>query len=63
MRRAVEIVGLDTELELEKVTMIRTPKQMIVLEQMPSGGWRLTYSDGVIPDITKVEALRFIRGD
>lgn len=62
-RRAIEIVGTDTVLELSKVTMIRTDKQMINLDQLPDGTWRLIYSAETIPDITKVEAFKIVRSD
>lgn len=42
------------ELELSKVVAIDTKKEMIHLDKMTDGSWRLTYSESVIPDISKV---------
>lgn len=63
MRRAIRIEGLDVELELSKATAVRTDKQMIHLDQLQDGTWRLIYNSSLIPDFTKVESLRVIRED
>ncbi len=66
MKRSILIEGLGTELELSKVTKLRTVssgREMIILEQMSDGKWRLTYTERTIPDIAKVEALRIVRED
>lgn len=63
MRRAIKLVGLDKELELSKVTAVKTEKNMIHLDQLPDGTWRLIYNGFLIPDITKLEALKILRED
>lgn len=63
MKRAIFIEGIDTELVLSKVTMVKTSKQMINLDQLPDGTWRLIYSEDTIPDITKVLGFRIVRED
>ncbi len=50
MRRAIKIEELDIELELSKVTTVRTNHNMIHLYQM-------------IPDFSKVESFKIIRED
>ncbi|KKM88919.1 hypothetical protein LCGC14_1253830 [marine sediment metagenome] len=62
-RRAILIEGLDTELELSKATAVRTQKQMIHLDQLPDGTWRLIYNLDLIPDFTKVKSFKIIRED
>lgn len=60
-RRAIRIEGTGEELELSKVTSVRTDKRMIHLDQLPDGTWRLIYNIDVLPDITKVEGFSIIR--
>jgi len=62
-RRAIEIEGTDTVLELSKVTAVRTNKNMIHLDQLDDGTWRLIYNSEMIPDFTKVKGLKIIRED
>jgi hypothetical protein len=62
-KRSILIEGQGTELELSKVTLVRTDKQMLHLDQLPDGTWRLIYNEALIPDITKVNALRILRED
>lgn len=62
-RRAIIIEGTDVVLELSKVVMIRNTLQMINLDQLKDGTWRLIYSEGTIPDITQVEGFKIIRED
>lgn len=59
----IETDGGHTSLELERVIMVRTAKQMINLDKMDNGKWRLVYSEGTIQDISKVQALRMLRED
>jgi hypothetical protein len=61
VRRAIKLAGLDTELELSKVTAVKTDKQMIHLDQLPDGTWRLIYNANLIPDIKKLEGFIIIR--
>lgn len=63
VRRAIEITGTDHVLELSKVTAIHSDKNMIHLDQLPDGTWRLIYSGKMIEDFAKVQALKIIRED
>lgn len=63
MRRAISLDGLDQVLELSKATAVKTDKQMIHLDQLPNGTWRLIYNGNMIPDFTKLTALTIIRED
>ena len=63
LRRAIEIEGLTKTLELSKVTAVRTSKEMIHLDQLDDGTWRLIYNENLIPDIQKVRAFNIIRED
>jgi hypothetical protein len=62
-RRAIEIVGLNKVLELSKATAVKTTNNMIHLDELPDGTWRLIYNGNLIPDFSKVEALCVIRED
>lgn len=62
-RRAIEVEGTDEVLELSKVTAVRTSKQMIHLDQLDDGTWRLIYNGNQFPDFTKVKSLKVIRED
>lgn len=64
VRRAIELTGTgQAPLELSKVTTLKTSQQMIHLDRLPDGTWRLIYSGDTIPDITKLQALTIIRED
>ena len=63
MRRAIRIDGTEIELELSKATAVKTTKQMIHLDQLPDGTWRLIYNSNLIPDFTKVKAFTIVRED
>jgi hypothetical protein len=63
MKRAILLEGIDVELELSKVTAVRTSKQMIHLDELNDGTWRLIYNSNLIPDITKIEGFKIIRED
>lgn len=62
-RRAIELQGTDTVLELSKVTAVKTSQRMIHLDELPDGTWRLIYNGDHIPDWSKVECLKMIRED
>ena len=62
-RRAIEIEGTDETLELSKVTGVRTDKNMIHLDQLADGTWRLIYNSKMIPDFSAIKALTIIRED
>jgi hypothetical protein len=63
MKRAVKINGLDMELVLSKVTSVKTENEMIHLDKMRDGTWRLIYNENMIPDFTKVKSLEIVRED
>lgn len=63
MKRSIEIEGIGKILELSKVVEIDTKIEMINLEKLGDGTWRLIYSKSVIPDIQKVEGFKIIRED
>lgn len=56
-------IGIDRVLELGKVTQVKVSKKsFFMLEKMPDGKWRLTYTPDIIDDISKLESLEIIRG-
>tara|TARA_Y100000593_G_C4314868_1_gene340310 strand:- start:30 stop:239 length:210 start_codon:yes stop_codon:yes gene_type:complete len=63
-RRAFHISQTDgegTTLEISKVTMVKMDQEMIHLDKLKDGTWRLIYSEKVIPDITKLKSFDMIR--
>lgn len=62
-RRAIELQGLNQTLELSKATAVRTTMNMIHFDQLPDGTWRVIWNANMIPDFTKLEALKIIRED
>ncbi len=63
MKRSIKLDGLDQELVLSKATAIKTEKNMIHLDQLPDGTWRLVYNANMIPDFTKLTSLTIVRED
>lgn len=61
--RAIEVEGTDEVLILSKATAVKTKQNMIHLDQLPDGTWRLIYNGNMIPDFTKVLGLKIIRED
>ena len=62
-RRAIEIEGTDMVLELSKVVSVKTDKEMMHLDKLSDGTWRLIYNGKMIPDFSKVKGLKIIRED
>jgi hypothetical protein len=63
-RRAIELEGTGVTIELEKVVCVSLTakdKCFISLEKLPSGGFRLIYTDNLIQDISKFTGMRMIR--
>lgn len=61
--RAILIEGTDEVLVLSKATAVKTKQNMIHIDQLPDGTWRLIYNGNMIPDFTKVLGLKIIRED
>ena len=59
--RAINIEGLGITLELSKATAVKTKQNMIHLDQLPDGTWRLIYNGDMIPGFTKVMGLKILR--
>jgi len=64
MKRQINIILDDANilLNLSKVTSVKTDKQMIHLDKLDNGTWRLIYNENLIPDFSKVLSLDIIRG-
>lgn len=61
LKRSIKLDGLDKELVLSKATAVKTEKQMIHLDQLPDGTWRLIYNANMIPNFTKLKSMTIIR--
>lgn len=61
--RAILIEGIDEMLVLSKATAVKTKQNMIHLDQLPDGTWRLIYNGDMIPDFSKVLSLKIVRED
>ena len=53
--------GSELKLQLSRATMVRSAKQMIHLDRLDDGTWRLIWSGVTIPDFTAVRSLRMER--
>ena len=62
-RISIRLNGLGVDLELSKVTAVKTKQRMIHLDELADGTWRLIYNGDHIPDFTKIESLQIIRED
>jgi hypothetical protein len=49
------------ELVLSTTTPIKTFNEMLYLDKLGDGTWRLIYSESLVPDITKLKCLRIVR--
>lgn len=49
MRRALELVGVGTVLELSRGTSLKIRKQLFHLDALGDGTWRLTYTSTLLP--------------
>lgn len=63
MKRSIKLEGLNKELILSKVTSVKTDKEMIHLDKLPDGTWRLIYNGNMITDFTKLTSLTIVRED
>lgn len=61
IRRAIELTGTELVLELSKVTAVKTQNNMIHLDQLPDGTWRLIYNGNMIPDFSQIKNFNIIR--
>jgi len=48
-------------LKLSKATAVKTTKEMIHLDKLDDGTWRLIYNENLIEDFSKVKTLQVIR--
>jgi len=62
-KRAIEIEGINQTLIISKATSVRTNQEMIHLDKMKDGTWRIIYNENLIPDFSKVKAFKVIRED
>jgi len=60
-KRSIVLEGIGTELILSKATAVKTDKQMIHLDQLPDGSWRLIYNANLIPDFTQLRSMNIVR--
>ena len=51
------------ELEIGKASSVKTDKEFIYFEKMKDGKWRLTFSESVVEDFSKIEGFRVLRED
>lgn len=51
------------ELELGRAASIKSEKEFIYFEKMTDGKWRLTFSESVINDFSKIKNIEIIRED
>lgn len=61
VKRFIDINGIKKRLSISRVTEVKTTKQFIHLDELKDGSWRLCYTSGTIPDLTKVDSFDIIR--
>ena len=62
-KRSIKLEGTDIELVLSKATAVRTSKNMIHLDELADGTWRLIYNGNMIPDFSVIKSLTIVRED
>lgn len=62
-RRAFVLEGTGQVLEISKATAVKTAKNMIYLDELNDGTWRLIWNGNMIPDFTKVKSIKIVRED
>lgn len=55
--------GLIKSLPIAKYVVIKSPKPMLNLEQLPSGEYRLICSESLVPDFKEVLSFEIERKD
>lgn len=53
--------GSNTDLELSKATSVNTKQQMLHLDKLNDGTWRLIYNEELIPDFSKIVGFKVVR--
>lgn len=59
--RSIVLKGIEIELKLSIVTAVHVRPNLVHLDKLPDGTWRLIYNTYTIPDIFKVTALTMIK--
>lgn len=63
-KRSLVLEGTDQPpLAIAKVTQVNIPKRCLYLEERSDGTFLLMYTTSLLPDITKLQALRVVRDD
>jgi len=66
MKRVIRINfsdGTYKELNLSKATSVKTKNEMLYLDKLNDGSWRLIWNEQLIEDFSKVKNLEIIRED
>ena len=66
MKRMIRINlkdGSFVDLELSRAVSVKTQNEMLNLEKLPNGTWRMIWNESLIPDFTQVVNLEVIRED
>jgi plasmid rolling circle replication initiator protein Rep len=64
MKRAIRINlndGTYKDLELSKAVTVKTKNEMLNLEKLPDGTWRMIWNESLIEDFTKVVNFEVVR--
>lgn len=66
MKRAIRINlkdGSFLDLELSRAVSVKTKNEMLNLEKLADGTWRMIWNESLIPDFTQVVNFEVIRED
>lgn len=66
MKRALKLNfedGTSKELPILKATSVKTVNQMLHLDNIGEGAWRLIWNEALIPDFSKLTTIEVVRED
>lgn len=55
--------GTFKDLKLSRAVSVKTQNEMLNLEMLADGTWRLIWNESLIPDFTKVDNFEVVRDD
>lgn len=61
--RTFVLNGTDHQLVVSKATAVNLSKNMIHLDQLDDGTWRLIYNSNMIPDFSLIQSIDIIRDE
>jgi len=63
VRRTFRFEGTGRTIEISRFTILKIQNEFLHFDPLADGTWRLTVSEGLLPDLQKSQALTIIRED